>query len=110
MKIEYYKTPSGRSPIEDFILGLSKIDQARFVEVYEGIQKEGLSYHEVSFRHLKNKLWEIKFSAPGGGYRIAYVMIDKDYMFWLHVFKKKSQKTPMNDLATAERRMKEVLQ
>lgn len=109
MKIGYYKTPSGRSPIEDFILGLPKADQAQFVRVYQGIQRQGLSYHEATFKHLKGKLWEIKFSAPGGGYRIAYVLIDKESMFWLHVFKKTTQKTPKNDLWIAEKRMKEVL-
>ena len=108
MRIGYYKTPSGRSPVEEFILGLSKMDQARFVEVYDGIRAHGLGYHEVTFRQLKGKLWEIKFSAPGGGYRIAYVMIDKDSMFWLHAFKKQRQKTSKNDLWTAEKRMEEV--
>jgi phage-related protein len=109
MKIGYYKTPSGRSPVEEFILGLPKADQARFIDVYDGIRQHGLNYHEVTFRHLKGKLWEIRFSAPGGGYRIAYVLIDKDLMFWLHVFKKTTQKTPKNDLWIAEKRMKEVL-
>ena len=61
------------------------------------------------FKHLRGKLWEIKFSAKGGGYRICYVMIEWDNMVWLHVFKKTTQKTPSGDLAIAEQRMKEVL-
>jgi len=30
VKINFYDLPSGRSPVEDFIEGLSKKDQARF--------------------------------------------------------------------------------
>jgi phage-related protein len=109
MVIDYYKSSSDRRPVREFIEKLPKADQARFVEVFEGIQQKGLSYHEVTFKHLDGKLWEIKFSAPSGGYRIAYVLIDKDFMIWLHAFKKTTQKTPKNDLRIAVKRMKEVL-
>ncbi len=51
----------------------------------------------------------MKFNAPSGGYRIAYVVAESNTMIWLHVFKKTTQKTPLNDLELAEKRMKEVL-
>lgn len=110
MKIKYYLTPSGRNPVNEFALSLSKEDQGRFIEVYLGIQEHGLGYERVAFRQLDGKLWEIKYSAKGGGYRIAYVLIEKDCMVWLHAFKKKSQKTPRQDLELAQRRAKEVLE
>jgi phage-related protein len=109
MRIGLYKTPSGRSPIEDFLEGLPKADQAGFFEVYQGIKEHGLKYSEVTFKHLDGKLWEIKFSTEGGGFRVAYVLIDKDEMFWLHVFRKTTPKTPKKDLELALKRMKEVL-
>jgi phage-related protein len=109
MRIKYYLTPSGRNPVNEFARSISKEDQGRFVEVFLGIQEYGLEYDRVIFRQLEGKLWEIKFSAKGGGYRIAYVVIEKDSMVWLHAFKKKSQKTPKADLEVAKRRAKEVL-
>ncbi|HXH76762.1 MAG TPA: type II toxin-antitoxin system RelE/ParE family toxin [Bacteriovoracaceae bacterium] len=109
MKIAFYQKASGKNPIEDFILGLPKADQARFAEVFDGIEKHGLSCPRIRFRQLQGKLWEIKFNAVGGGYRIAYVMIESNTMVWLHAFKKKTQKTPAGDLELAEKRMKEVL-
>jgi phage-related protein len=64
----------------------------------------------VQFRQLRGKLWEIKFNAPSGGYRIAYVVIaGEDTMLWSHAFRKKTQKTPAGDLEIAEKRMIEVL-
>jgi phage-related protein len=104
-----YHSPSGRKPVEDFLRGLSKHDQAKFREVYEGIQENGFEYHGADFRQLDGKLWEIKFRSQGGGYRIAYVVLVKDQMVWLHVFKKSGQKTRKEDMEIALRRMKEVL-
>ena len=109
MKIEFYQSARGTSPIEDFILDLPKSDQARFADVFDGIEKFGLDCPRVKFKPLRGKLWEIKFNAPSGGYRVAYVVVEARSMIWLHVFKKTTQKTPLNDLDLAEKRMKEVL-
>ena len=51
----------------------------------------------------------MKFSAPGGGFRMLYVMIQANEMVILHVIRKTTQKTPIRDLDLAEKRMKEVL-
>jgi phage-related protein len=110
MVVAFYETSSGRSPVEDFISDLDKADRARFADVFEGIEKHGFDCPRVQFRQLRNKLWEIKFNAPSGGYRIAYVVIaGEDTMVWLHAFKKKTQKAPLGDIEVAEKRMKEVL-
>ena len=71
MKVAFYEKVSGKNPIEDFILTLPKTDQARFADVFDGIEKHGLSCPRVQFRQLRGKLWEIKFNAASGGYRIA---------------------------------------
>lgn len=110
MKVNFYETASGRSPIEDFIKDLQKPDQARFAEVIVGLEEFGLAYTRVTFKPLRGKLWEIKFSAPGGGYRMAYVLVETDEIVILHVFRKSTQKTPLRDLDLAEKRMKEVLE
>jgi len=109
MQVLFYETSFGRSPVEDFIESLQKQDQARFAEVIDGIERYGLAYSRVQFKPLRGKLWEVKFSAPGGGYRAAYVMMSGEAMVWLHAFRKSTQKTPQRDLDLAEKRIKEVL-
>jgi phage-related protein len=109
VKVAFYETASGRNPIEEFISDLPKGDKARFADVFDGVEKFGLGCPRVQFRQLRGKLWEIKFNSPSGGYRIAYVVVDGDTMVWLHAFKKKTPKTPLDDLEIAEKRMKEVL-
>jgi hypothetical protein len=39
MKVAFYEKVSGKNPIEDFILTLPKADQARFADVFDGIEK-----------------------------------------------------------------------
>ena len=39
VKVLLYQSTSGKSPIEKFIRSLSKPDQARFADVYDGILK-----------------------------------------------------------------------
>ena len=109
ISIGLYKTESGRSPVEHFISELSKVDQARFAEVHHGVEQYRLGSPRLRFRKLRGRLWEIKFNSVSAGYRIIYLTLESGVMIWLHVFKKKTQKTPLGDLEIAEKRMKEVL-
>jgi phage-related protein len=108
MEVFFYISPSGRSPIEEFIGSLPKHDQARFRDVFVGICEYGLDCPRVQFRQLRGKLWEIKFRSSVTAFRIAYVVVEKHKMIWLHVFKKSSQRTRSLDLNLAEKRMREV--
>ena len=109
LKIFFYKTATGHKPVEEFIFALSEEDQVLFRGHKDGIERDGFKYPYVVFKHLEGKLWEIKFKGLDGNYRIAYVVVSGARMFWLHAFKKKTQKTPLNDLDTAVKRMKEIL-
>lgn len=109
MKIYFYESGSGKSPIKRFIDTLPSEDQARFLEVINEIEERGLSAVRVTFKPIEGKLWEIKFRSTRAGYRILYVLLEADLMVWLHAFSKKTQKTPHKELAIARKRMKEVL-
>ena len=109
MKIYFYQTKSGNSPIKQFIDKLPNEDQARFLEVIDEIENHGLSAIRVIFKPIESKLWEIKFHSTRTGFRIFYVLVEKDLMVWLHAFSKKTQKTRRNDIEIARRRLKEVL-
>lgn len=109
MEVRFYKSGTGRSPVEEFISALPAADKARFLDVYDGIRAHGLECPRVIFKPLEGKLWEIKFSSTGGGFRVAYVLIQGPAMVWLHAFRKTSQKTLRTDLELARKRAKEIL-
>lgn len=109
MEVSFYRTSSGRNVIDEYVSRLPARDQARFIDVHKGLKERGLGCPRVTFRQLAGKLWEIKYAAPGGGFRIAYVMVQSNRMVMLHIFKKTTRKTPKTDLDLGLRRMKEVM-
>jgi phage-related protein len=109
MEVVFYETGSGRSPVTKFIDDQPMRDQAIIIAVINAIEEDGLQAKGATFRQLDGKLWEIKIKAPSGGYRLLYVMLSANSMMLLHAFKKKTQKTPLNELAVARKRLAEVL-
>ena len=59
-------------------------------------------------KHLEGKLWELRAKAAEGIARGIYVTVTGRRVIVLHVFVKKSQKTPPGALAIARERMNEV--
>ncbi len=98
MRIYFYEKASTKSPIKRFIDKLPLKDQARFLEVIREIEENSLEAARVVFKPIEGKLWEIKFKSETAGYRVLYLLLEKDLMAWLHAFSKKARK-----------RMKEVL-
>ena len=78
----------------------------RLLEVVENVGLEVLRAPHV--RHLDGKLWELRVRAEGGIARGIYVTAAGRRVVVLHVFAKKSRRTPRRALATARERMRQV--
>ena len=81
--------------------------RARLLETVENVGLEALRAPHV--RHLDGKLWELRVRAEGGIARGIYVTAAGQRVVVLHVFAKKSRKTPRHALATARERMRQVM-
>lgn len=83
--------------------------QARLLRLMEAVENVGLeNLREPHVRHVESKLWELRAKASEGIARGLYVTMTGRRVVILHVFVKKSQKTPRNALETARERMKQV--
>ena len=78
----------------------------RLLEVVENVGPEAL--HAPHVKHLDGKLWELRVRAEGGIARGIYAMAPGRRVVVLHVFAKKSRKTPRRVLATARERMRQM--
>jgi phage-related protein len=95
--------------VDDEIVALPPGLQARVVRLLEAIENVGLEQlREPHVKHLEGKLWELRAKAAEGIARGIYVTITGRRVVVLHVFVKKSQKTPKTALETAHRRMEEI--
>ena len=91
--------------IEALPLGL----RARLVRVMEMVELIGLErLREPHVKHLDGKLWELRAAGPEGIARGIYVTMVSRRVIILHVFVKKSQKTPATALEKARQRLNQV--
>lgn len=106
MRVYFYQTTGGRSPVADELDSLPVEASAHAYELLEGIGNHGFDAPRVIFRQISGKLWEIKMQLPRiGGYRIFYGMLERETLLLLHAYAKKSQKAPKKELETAWHRL-----
>lgn len=83
--------------------------QARLLRLMEMVENVGLDrIHEPHVKHLEGKLWELRAKAAEGIARGIYVAVTGRRVVVLHVFVKKTPKTPKQALELACERMKQV--
>lgn len=107
IQARFYLTDTGNNPVRDWIMDLSNNDK-RAVGV--AIQKVefgwpiGMPYS----RKLEGDLWEVRAKLTGGKIaRVIFTLVN-DEMVLLHGFIKKTQKTPITELETARKRLKDI--
>ncbi len=110
MKIKFYIKKNNSNPVLNFINKLEKSDQAKLLGCLKSMEELGLKCPRVKLRQIKDKLWEIKIKAIGGGYRIFYALFRDEILILLHAFKKQTKKTPQKEINKAMNRLKEVIE
>ena len=89
------------------MLALPADMQTRFLHIAEllesfGPQKVGMPH----IRPLEGKLWEMRMTGRDGIARAVYVARTGQRLTVLHVFTKKTQKTPRKAIAAAQARLR----
>jgi phage-related protein len=83
--------------------------QASFLRISRLIETAGLpNVHEPYVKHLEGKLWEMWIKGRDSIARAAYITAIGHRVVVVHVFVKKTQKTPRREIETALWRAKEV--
>jgi phage-related protein len=83
--------------------------RARFLHVAELLEAFGPRQVGMPHvRHLEGKLWEMRLTGRDGIARAVYVARTGQRLTVLHVFTKKTQKTPRKALETARNRLRRL--
>ena len=86
--------------------GLPRDIQARFVRIFELMEKHGLSYLTMPYvRHVEGKIWEARAKGKDGIARGLYFTATGQTVCLLRFFMKKTQKTPKREIELAKKRM-----
>lgn len=83
--------------------------RASFLRITTLIEARGLEQvHEPYVKHLDGPVWEMRLKGRSGIARACYVTAIGKRVVVIHVFQKKTEKTPRRELITALKRAKEV--
>jgi phage-related protein len=109
-KVKFFQTGRGDYPVKDFIEEIRIQDPATYAKILQYIEllrDYGPFLKPPYIKKLQDKLYELRILATVA-VRIFYT-IHKSEFYLLHAFKKKSDKTPPQELSTALDRMKEIV-
>ena len=62
------------------------------------------------FDSIRKGVFELRVKGKDGSYRVFYFTKIKEVIIVFHMFKKKSQKTPKNEISSAKARLGEILE
>jgi len=109
-KIKFYRTQSGKSPVEEFLDTL-KPKHAKKVtwtlRLIEDMDQVPVQY----FKKLKNTddIWEVRARIGSHSFRLLGFITGNEFVVLTNGFKKKSQKTPKQEIELAEQRKADYL-
>ena len=109
MRYSMHWTVTVTPEAEAELLALLADMQTRFLHIAEllesfGPQKVGMPH----IRPLEGKLWEMRMTGRDGIARAVYVARTGQRLTVLHVFTKKTQKTPRKAIETAQARLRSL--
>jgi phage-related protein len=95
--------------VRDALSSLPPDTRASFARIIGLVQAHGLErVREPYVKHLEGRLWEMRLRGKDGIAHAAYVTASGRRVVIVHVFVKKTQKTPRREIEMALRRAKEV--
>lgn len=106
LSIRFFRTPSSREPVREWLLQRSREDRKTIGEDLKTVQY-GWPLGMPLVRELEPRLWEVRSSVSDGAVRMLFTVSDGT-MLLLHAFTKASRRTPRRDLAVARRRLAEA--
>lgn len=105
--VKFFRTVRGDSPVQKFLDEQNTTTRAKIGLSIRLLKNGGPFLKPPYIKKLQNNLYELRISASPP-IRLFYTMWKSEY-YLLHIFKKKTQKTPSKELKTAIDRMKVVI-
>jgi phage-related protein len=98
-----YQAAGGRRPIKEFLDGLGDEDLASVVAAMAEVRRKGLH----AARHLDGEIYEVRADGKGVIYRVLFAPQGKykQVFLSLEALKKKTQRTPVQSIRLAKRRL-----
>jgi len=109
-KVAFYKTESGKCPIQEHLDTLSDKQVTKIAWVLKLVRETD----PVPSNYLKklvntDDIWEIRVNVGRDTFRLLGFLKGREWVILTNSFQKKRQKTPSKEIKLAERRKKDYL-
>ena len=110
MRIKFYETTNGRSPVREFLEGQS--ESTRF-EIFDALSllEQGRTLSMPLSKNLASilqGLHELRFRDRVGQLRVIYYIRKSEAIYLVHAFRKKAQKLPRKEVELILKRVREI--
>ncbi len=108
--ISFYKTSSGKCPVEKHLDSLSDTQVTKITWVLKLVRET----QNISTKYFKklvktDDIWEVRVSVGKNIFRLLGFIQNQELIILTNSFQKKSQKTPRQEIKLAEKRKKDYL-
>ena len=103
----FWRSGTGQEPVREWLRELSAADRS-VIGADIGRLQFGWPIGMPLVKSIGGGLWELRSSLPSKREARIMFAMDRDIIVALHVFIKKSQKTPDHELKLAKQRLKEL--
>ena len=108
--VNFFKTKSGRSPVEEFIDSLNGKQAQKVVWVLRLVEElDVVPTHYLKKLVNTDDIWEIRIQFGGDIFRLLGFFENETLVILTNGFAKKTQKTPPSEIELAESRKREYL-
>lgn len=102
-RIDFYRLPSGKAPVEEFLDGLETKMRNKAVDSISLLEEFGNQLTMPHSRAMGDGLYELRIKFAGDITRIFYFFFIENRIILTNGFVKKTVKTPLNELKLAKR-------
>jgi phage-related protein len=104
-RIVFYRDANGKNPIEEFLDSLPSKDAQKVTWTLQLIEELKVPPN-MYFKKLvnANDVWEVRSRMGNNAYRLLCFLYKNDVVVLTNGFRKKTQRTPANEIKLAENR------
>jgi phage-related protein len=110
MRVKFYLTSSGKSPVEEFLANLSDELKGEFFDaVAKLVSGETLTMPlNRNLSSIRPGLHELRFKDRAGQVRFFYFVKKSDAIYMVHAIRKKTQQIQKKDVDLILKRLREI--
>lgn len=109
-KVKFYKdSKTGRTPVLEYVEKLKDKERLKVLKYIEFLRVNKGYLDEPYSKHIRGKIRELRVDFGKDRHRIFYFTFIKKTIILLHVFLKKTSKTPISEIKKTEENYRNVL-